>query len=474
MPAPSPPSPPSPPSAAKGAKAAKAAKRGYSEPGRYGVTFNPAKGTLTFFRPEGLRCYRAVVPQAWLRDAWHPTWLGFRGNDDFEIADLIDAQTKLRERKAKDLSAGRPVRKWPGLRAKADFLAALDPESVALTAPIKSGSWELYCALCRSPALRDVAKDNPALAMLIGQSHRFDANRFRAIGRLAKHKRMKIAARLKMPEARDVVRIFAKVPRAECTPFLVNQLCEIVRHVPAARLALRHVPSLDLSVVLASRHAPAVVTPALLMRLVEAIDTDEALSERVASSLFHSYQGLVMHSLYLADDLGIRRPRFTEIEQIRTWHDQAAVRLARRPAAPREEAEGPAFVARIRAAPRFADDTVFAAPPIPPTQGIIPLRTPAELQQEAAVQRNCLALSHYAEAVLAGKLFVYRVLEPERGSLAIRKCGDVWLVDELKAYCNEPVAPHTFAAVHEWLRGAQPGKSVVPRRNVWSDDAIPF
>jgi len=85
-----------------------------------------------------------------------------------------------------------------------------------------------------------------------------------------------------------------------------------------------------------------------------------------------------------------------------------------------------------------------------PTVGIVPLRTPDELLAEGEQQRNCVAT--YASRVQARKTYIYRVLHPERATLAIvRGPSGTWRRGELLAARNSPVRPETEAAVDWWL-----------------------
>jgi hypothetical protein len=56
--------------------------------------------------------------------------------------------------------------------------------------------------------------------------------------------------------------------------------------------------------------------------------------------------------------------------------------------------------------------------------------------------------------VRRGGLYIYRVLAPERATLAIaRNRAGAWRVSELKAAANHPPANSTVAAIRTWLAG---------------------
>ena len=85
---------------------------------------------------------------------------------------------------------------------------------------------------------------------------------------------------------------------------------------------------------------------------------------------------------------------------------------------------------------------------------VVPLKTLASLQEEGRCQRNCVATLWPAVAV--GQLSVYRLLEPERGTLSLRRGARGWRLEQLKAARNRRVRPATRAAVRAWLNDLQP------------------
>ena len=82
----------------------------------------------------------------------------------------------------------------------------------------------------------------------------------------------------------------------------------------------------------------------------------------------------------------------------------------------------------------------------------MPLSTPAALQEEGKQQRNCVGV--YATQVRRGKVYIYRVLEPERATLSIIIQNYEWCVSELKGRANCKVAPTTLLHVQKWLHWA--------------------
>ena len=92
----------------------------------------------------------------------------------------------------------------------------------------------------------------------------------------------------------------------------------------------------------------------------------------------------------------------------------------------------------------------FHEPPVPGTVDIVPLTDAGQLLEEGREQRNCVG--GYASRVAGGKVFVYRVLRPERATLSLRLGADgEWGIGQLLRACNQKVAPATAMAVQRWL-----------------------
>ena len=92
----------------------------------------------------------------------------------------------------------------------------------------------------------------------------------------------------------------------------------------------------------------------------------------------------------------------------------------------------------------------FLEPPVPGTEDIEPLTDAGQLLEEGRAQRNCVG--GYASRVAGGKVFIYRVLRPERATLSLRLDTDgEWVIGQLLRSCNQKVSPATTIAVLRWL-----------------------
>jgi hypothetical protein len=94
----------------------------------------------------------------------------------------------------------------------------------------------------------------------------------------------------------------------------------------------------------------------------------------------------------------------------------------------------------------------FPSPPLPGNADIVPITTIKELLDEGAVMHNCVG--SYAEKVMSGECFIYRVLRPQRATLEVSDTGDMHHIRQLKLARNEEPSADTWAKVRFWFASA--------------------
>lgn len=100
----------------------------------------------------------------------------------------------------------------------------------------------------------------------------------------------------------------------------------------------------------------------------------------------------------------------------------------------------------------------FPPPPIPGNGKILPIETPAMLIEEGRVMHHCVAMMGYD--IKEGATYIYRILEPERATLAIDSFMGGWSIGELRAAYNANVRGETLCMVQDWLHRKQQGFGV--------------
>ncbi len=118
----------------------------------------------------------------------------------------------------------------------------------------------------------------------------------------------------------------------------------------------------------------------------------------------------------------------------------------------------------------------FPAPPLSGTDAIEPITDITQLIDEGILQRNCVA--DLASSVRTGRIYVYRVLAPERCTLSIAPWRGRWQVDQLYRACNQVPSAETKAVVRDWLQETDEGGLRPPTATYYNYDvrtpAIPI
>jgi hypothetical protein len=67
---------------------------------------------------------------------------------------------------------------------------------------------------------------------------------------------------------------------------------------------------------------------------------------------------------------------------------------------------------------------------------------------------NCLGAKHYTDKCAKGVLAVYRLIEPERCTVALRIDGSNLAIHDFAAASNKPPGPAATAVIRRWLNQA--------------------
>ena len=78
---------------------------------------------------------------------------------------------------------------------------------------------------------------------------------------------------------------------------------------------------------------------------------------------------------------------------------------------------------------------------------------PYELHIEGDEMDHCIVT--YLDELYFGDIFVYKILEPERATLAIVKNQGKWSIKELSLKSNKSPSKRTRAQVEQWLEENQ-------------------
>ena len=273
----------------------------------------------------------------------------------------------------------------------------------------------------------ELLEQNPALGFCTANLAKFrvlSGNLGKQAAELSRRPQREVLAWLGFPDEQAWVNIVRKILPEIVTVERVQAL-RAVATIAEVMQRLAHVPVINVGLLeLASQPIlMAQVSPALLNEIAAAEE------EQLHGSAVRLLEDLVRE----LESMG-RRPGLAAIKTLE--------KLRQRSYEVAEEFQNYVEVQREAGS--------FLEPPVPGTEDIEPLTDAGQLLEEGRAQRNCVG--GYGPRVAGGKVFIYRVLRPERATLSLRLGVEgEWEIQQLLRACNQPVSPMTLHAVQSWL-----------------------
>lgn len=326
---------------------------------------------------------------------------------------------------------------YTGIQAHRAFWWKVPKPYRHLVMPFRDRRWHMLVLLARCPGAEDLAVGNPALAFCLASNWLFHkpapSHPLRAARAMVYKKQRWILEWLGFPATESVRQILRRVPPESMTAqFLMTlgmALCEprwtrrfsfierINEDVFRTLTDFEGGPQIDFALVEEiSHHRPSDAHPAIAYRIQDI--------------------------RRMCDGLGRKVPRLRSIAQINEMHDDLAFAMNLK----RADQGGP-----------------LPPPPIPGISGEIePLESSQAILQEGRQQQHCVG--GYVACVQDGEAYIYRMLKPERATLAISRGPRGWSLREIHGLRNADVRPDSYQAALDWLNGWRPQK--------WSDPAL--
>lgn len=368
--------------------------------------------------------------------------------DDFNLTVLVEARDNLRSRLATDHSSlvesivqgqqflegfDLPTELLPLLRLqrrieqREGFLSAVPSAMLETVRRFPESHFALLKLFAWHEEALEMAGTNPALAFLVATREKWRSESgmppIPAPGTILRSKRTAMVKALGFANAsQSLVRVLGKLSPWACRVDLIAGLRQVLRKGEGIE-RLRHLPEINFgSLAVASDET-------LLERIADSVLLEIAASEEEARA---PRTAMKLKSCLALEEAGRlpRSPRvFHSIHKIHKTVLEGAESMTP------EEIE--------------ALGLELPTPPLPDTPQIQALRSVADVFEEACVQENCVW--SLLPRLVSGKLFLYRLLAPERATLALRRQGGICCIDELEGACNEPVSTDTAAHVQRWI-----------------------
>lgn len=303
-------------------------------------------------------------------------------------------------------------------------LAAIPTEWQVLLDSVPYMQWQLLQAMLSSSEAAELALSNPMLFIMLvdwAESKGVDKHAFYS---LVTQKRTNILRRIGLPPSKSVVKILSRC-KAELRDSSELDFIRKELTLPESINLLSHVPKLGLVTFrLLVRHRPE-AWPGLL----KMIDPDTKVES------ISSLARLLSDTRNMgATDSQLRK--LQTIRQLHELHDKLVLSFNQSSVTRKSQALERSYGA-------------YPEAPIPGTEDIIPLTSWSELLREGIQMNHCVG--SYARDVHLGNSFVYRVIYPERLTLAIEKRQNGWQLSEIRGHSNSSADKRSIMCATLWL-----------------------
>lgn len=298
--------------------------------------------------------------------------------------------------------------------------------------PFATHQWPLLLLLAHDPAALDLAKQNPVLAYIVAQQLEGDVDRIREL-RCGTWRRRDLLPLLGLPASPRLIGLFEKVVPSIIHGDNWQDLIEVwKRELTDETLYLNHLSCINAGVlaILTDPAARELVSPPLLHDVAN--DRREELRAETVYRITATREQMTL--------LGQKIPpgSLERTFQLDALHDRSTVQYEQR-------------VNQLLHA-HHLETREFLCIPLPGIPGKIePITSARGLIDEGEAQGNCVAT--YADQVRAGDTYIYRVLHPERATLALTRTSPLapWRIGQLEGKFNSDVDPETEAFVEAWV-----------------------
>ncbi len=430
------------------------------------IHFNPDLSRGILREKDGNRIFLRLWPEpVFLRESPLDSWSDIEDvQDDFNLTALVEARDKM----FKELALSHPslatsvvqrqqfiegyefpvtlqslTRIQRRIEQREEFLSAIPPGTLGLVRRFPEAHFSLLKFFSEYPDGIELAGTNPPLAFLLAtHGKKFDVSSSKPVHDLLRSKRAEILNNLGFPSVCErVVRLMGKVKPWACRAGLLTGFRQVLSDTTVIE-RLRHLPEINFGCM--------------------AVAAEKKLFERVSNGILHE----------IVDDRKEDKHPDTALK-LQSCLELAEQRLLAKLPSVFHTRSGIQRLLVAEAEHLTPDDIealglTFYPSPLPDTPGIQALRTPEDVYEEGCEQGNCVW--NLLPRLVSGKLFLYRVLSPERATLALEYSREGLRVNELEGAYNQPVSLETELVVQRWLDEMRPGDNGQP--DELFDDAV--
>ena len=411
-------------------------------PPKPGVNYDSKTGKLFVFKPSSITVMKAWPPLAWQKTRRKPNWSHVRPGIKIPCHDIEDHIRRITTTIDETGQLLLPLF-MPDEYINFSELAWLQwfaniPFEIRDTAcRFSKRQWHMLSLLARcGNAAYDLSISNPALAFALASNWVYR--------KPSVHRPLRSARALLKPgkKQKDIL-YWLQFPKPESTRKILAKIVPSALDIPMLLYVREAINNKEMNKAMAHLHrlnagSIRITTDPELFPIASF-----ALLEEIAIRRKEDERPKVAY--ILRDTLNMLRLLFPNktrlapikcLTQLETMHDS--------------------LVEDLNRAKLLDRDIPFPAVPVEGNESIRPITNAIELIEEGKVQNNCVA-SYIDKVAVQQQVYVYKVLSPERCTLAIQQRTGKWVLAELKRSHNTSASKETHRAVAKWLKNAISG-----------------
>jgi len=283
----------------------------------------------------------------------------------------------------------------------------------------------------RSAAAADLLRQNPLLLWLLADTVRTQHWTATETDRVLRTQHRNILERLTGVRSKSALQILHKIQLLKGSKHELALIRKIIR-AERLRRPLVHLPSLSVCGLAALERYPQFSGSQVLQNVFRQNFSRPADALETIAKIKPVWDDarLVAEVLGIGDaDLALKRcSTLTDIQRL---HDRWTQRLNRRS--------------------HLLDNgrKTFPPPPLPGNTDIHPIQSEEDLYLEGRLLHHCVGT--YANKIHSGTSYLYRTLQPERGTLELRLHGSACEIGQFKLAHNGEPSQDSWMAVQAWL-----------------------
>lgn len=308
------------------------------------------------------------------------------------------------------------------------------PDSVLeVTRLMPAMDFELAQACAASNAACELAESSPLLFILLVDYARGQSLTLDELEELLALKRTSILEKAGLPASKSLVKL---VNRIELSPLLPWELEDVVKTLRCTEFIelLRHHPNVHLNHLRFLRRQRQPLWPGMLY-----------LIDSQSSALDITWLSRMIRDTLTMAEGNVQRLRHVNSRAtLQELHDRLVTRFNNLGAAEKRE---------TLAEELEEEHGQYPAAPLPAIEGIEALMSWQDLLEEGATMHHCVG--SYDFFVAEGAIFIYRMVHPERLTIALEHQNDRWNLGEVRGSRNSNPAAKTLNYIRRWVEGHQ-------------------